>query len=162
MTTYGDGAANTMTTANANAKAKASAKVRKASRPVTHRSQVWQQSRAEGRASRAKGLDTGWTIFSYLIGGMIAYGAIGWGIGKAVHIGWLFPVGMLVGLAISLGFVIHRYGRQAAADQDAAASTAGKSSTPVKSSTPGMSKSKSNATGKKQDDGLGAVGRNDR
>jgi ATP synthase protein I len=121
MTTYGDGAANAMTTAKTNTTAKskktnttANAKTRKTSRPVTYRSQVWQRSKVEGHASRAKGLDTGWTIFSYLIGGMIAYGAIGWGIGKAVHIGWLFSVGMLVGLAISLGFVIHRYGRQAA------------------------------------------------
>ena len=62
--------------------------------------------------SRAEGLDTGWTVFSYLIGGMIAYGAIGWLIGRAVHIGLLFPLGMLAGLAISLGYVIYRFGRQ--------------------------------------------------
>jgi hypothetical protein len=43
---------------------------------------------------------------------MVAYGAIGWGIGKAVHVGLLFPIGMMVGLAISVGFVIYRYGRQ--------------------------------------------------
>jgi F0F1-type ATP synthase assembly protein I len=56
----------------------------------------------------AKG--TGYSIFSTLIAGMIAYGGIGWLIGRAVHISMLFPIGMLVGLAISLGWIIYRYG----------------------------------------------------
>jgi ATP synthase protein I len=67
---------------------------------------------AEGRV---QGLDTGWAVFSYLIGGMIAYGGIGWLIGRAVHVPLLFPAGMLVGMAISIGYIIHRYGRQGAA-----------------------------------------------
>lgn len=53
---------------------------------------------------------TGYTIFSYLIAGMLAYGGIGWLVGRAVHIQMLFPIGMLVGLAISLGWIIYRYG----------------------------------------------------
>jgi F0F1-type ATP synthase assembly protein I len=56
----------------------------------------------------AKG--TGYSIFSYLIAGMLAYGGIGWVIGHFTHIGMLFPIGMLVGLAISLGWIIYRYG----------------------------------------------------
>ncbi len=43
---------------------------------------------AEGRV---QGIDTGWAVFSYLIGGMIAYGGIGWLIGRAVHVSLLFP-----------------------------------------------------------------------
>jgi ATP synthase protein I len=70
---------------------------------------------AEGRAL---GLNVGWTVLSYLLSGMAAYGAIGWLVGRAVHISILFPIGMLVGLAISLGFVIWRYGRNAAAGTD--------------------------------------------
>jgi ATP synthase protein I len=62
-------------------------------------------------ASRAQGLNTGWTVFSYLLSGMAAYGGIGWLIGRAVHVEMLFPIGMLVGLAISIGFIIWRYGR---------------------------------------------------
>jgi ATP synthase protein I len=62
-------------------------------------------------ASRALGLSTGWNVFSYLIAGMLAYGGIGWLIGRAVHISLLFPLGMIVGLAISVGYVIYRYGR---------------------------------------------------
>jgi F0F1-type ATP synthase assembly protein I len=65
---------------------------------------------AEGRA---QGLDTGWTVFSYLIGGMIAYGAIGWLIGRAVHVALIFPLGMLLGMAISIAYIIHHYGRGA-------------------------------------------------
>jgi hypothetical protein len=42
---------------------------------------------------------------------MIAYGGIGWLIGRAVHVYMLFPIGMLVGLAISVGWIIYRYGR---------------------------------------------------
>jgi hypothetical protein len=54
---------------------------------------------------------TGWTIFSYLIAGMLAYGGIGWVIGHFTHVSLLFPIGMLVGLAISVGWIIYRYGR---------------------------------------------------
>ncbi len=74
---------------------------------------------ADGGAAargRAQGLEIGWTVFSYLIGGMIAYGGIGWLIGRAVHVAVLFPIGMLVGLGISLGYVIYRYGRPPRAD----------------------------------------------
>jgi F0F1-type ATP synthase assembly protein I len=68
-------------------------------------------TREEEAAGRAQGLNTGWTVFSYLLSGMAAYGLIGWLIGRAVHIAMLFPIGMLVGLAISIGFIIWRYGR---------------------------------------------------
>jgi len=72
------------------------------------------QAAAQGRA---QGLELGWTVFSYLLAGMAAYGAIGWLIGRAVHVPLLFPIGMLVGLAISLGYIIHRFGRQQAAER---------------------------------------------
>jgi F0F1-type ATP synthase assembly protein I len=68
-------------------------------------------TRSEEAAGRAQGLNTGWTVFSYLLSGMAAYGAIGWLVGRAVHVELLFPIGMLVGLAISIGFIIWRYGR---------------------------------------------------
>jgi len=68
--------------------------------------------------SRALGLNIGWTVFSYLLSGMAAYGLIGWLVGRAVHVSMLFPIGMLAGIAISLGFVIWRYGRNASASED--------------------------------------------
>jgi F0F1-type ATP synthase assembly protein I len=65
------------------------------------------------QAGRDSGLTkgTGYTIFSYLISGMLAYGGIGWVIGHFTHISLLFPIGMLIGLAISVGWIIYRYGR---------------------------------------------------
>ncbi len=72
----------------------------------------------QAAAGRAKGLEAGWTVLSYMIAGMVAYGAIGWLIGYATHIRILFPLGMLAGIAVSVGFVIYRYGRQGAADVD--------------------------------------------
>jgi ATP synthase protein I len=71
-----------------------------------------QWNRSQDAEGRAEGLATGWTVSSYLISGMVAYGGIGWLIGRAVHVQMLFPIGMLVGLAISIGFVIWRFGRQ--------------------------------------------------
>jgi ATP synthase protein I len=56
-------------------------------------------------------MGTGWTIFSYLIAGMLAYGGIGALIGHFTHIALLFPIGMLIGLAISIGWIIYKYGR---------------------------------------------------
>jgi F0F1-type ATP synthase assembly protein I len=56
-------------------------------------------------------MGSGWTIFSYLISGMLAYGGIGWVIGHFTHIELFFPIGMLIGLAISIGWIIYRYGR---------------------------------------------------
>jgi len=71
--------------------------------------------RTAAAQGRAEGLNVGWTVFSYLLSGMAAYGAIGWLIGRAVHVPVLLPVGMLAGLGISIGFIIYRYGVQAAA-----------------------------------------------
>lgn len=67
-------------------------------------------ARRASAENRAKGLDIGWTVFSYLLSGMAAYGVIGWLAGRALHVSLLFPLGMLVGLAISIGFIIYRYG----------------------------------------------------
>ena len=54
----------------------------------------------------------GWTVFSYLLSGMILYGAIGWGLGRwVVHSTLLFPIGMVVGLALAVVLVILRFGR---------------------------------------------------
>ena len=77
----------------------------------------WAAKRKMAAEGRAQGLDVGWTVFGYLISGMLAYGFIGWLIGRWARVELLFPIGMLVGLAISIGFIIHRYGRQAIVEQ---------------------------------------------
>jgi ATP synthase protein I len=50
----------------------------------------------------------GWTILSYLIGGMILYGFLGWLIGHWTGLPVLFPIGMLFGLASAIALVIFR------------------------------------------------------
>ncbi len=88
-------------------------------RPATgvRRAPVFRPRRAagdaggDGRDSPLPSRGAGWTVISYLISGMIAYGAIGWLVSWAVHETVIFPVGMLFGLGVSLGLVIYRYGR---------------------------------------------------
>jgi len=55
--------------------------------------------------------NAGWTIFSYLIAGMVVYGGLGWLIGHWIRHPIIFPLGMLAGLALSTAVIIHRYGR---------------------------------------------------
>ena len=55
---------------------------------------------------------TGWAIVSYLIGGMVLYGGIGWLIGRWTNIPILFPIGLLLGIGLSLGLIIFRFTRQ--------------------------------------------------
>jgi ATP synthase protein I len=67
---------------------------------------------AEGRVPGDQlSMGTGYTVFSYLIAGMLTYGGLGWVIGHFTHVSLLFPIGMLIGLAISVGWIIYRYGR---------------------------------------------------
>jgi uncharacterized membrane-anchored protein len=59
--------------------------------------------------------DAGYTALGYMLAGMIAYGAIGWAIGRAVHpslaLTVALPIGALLGLALGVTRVIYRYGR---------------------------------------------------
>jgi ATP synthase protein I len=67
-----------------------------------------------GGASRTDGpsqQNAGWTIFSYLLSGMLAYGLIGWLVSRVTRIALIFPVGMLVGLILAIVLIIFRYGR---------------------------------------------------
>jgi ATP synthase protein I len=84
----------------------------RAARPASRRLYQWGAAKRAGQASTEPAPPgTGWTILSYLLSGIVAYGAIGWLVGRAVHLTLLFPAGMLIGLGISTGFVIYRYGR---------------------------------------------------
>lgn len=55
--------------------------------------------------------DVGWRVFSYMIGGMAFYGGLGWLIGRWTGISVLFPLGMIVGLVLSLLMIIFRFTR---------------------------------------------------
>ena len=54
---------------------------------------------------------TGWAVVSYLIGGMVLYGGIGWLIGRWTHIDALFPIGLLLGIGLALALVVFRFTR---------------------------------------------------
>ena len=54
---------------------------------------------------------TGWAVVSYLIGGMVLYGGIGWLVGRWTHIDALFPIGILLGIGLSLALVVFRFTR---------------------------------------------------
>jgi ATP synthase protein I len=73
------------------------------------RTRALQADQAAAEAELTKG--SGWTVFSYLIAGMLAYGGIGWVIGHFTHVPLLFPIGMLIGVAIALGWIIYAFGR---------------------------------------------------
>ena len=53
----------------------------------------------------------GWRIFSYMIGGMAFYGGLGWLIGHWTGLTILFPLGMLVGIVLSILMIIFRFAR---------------------------------------------------
>ncbi|MGB6454570.1 MAG: hypothetical protein WBH47_08775 [Streptosporangiaceae bacterium] len=55
--------------------------------------------------------DDGWRVFSYMIGGMVMYGGLGWLIGHWLGISILFPLGMLLGLVLSILMIIFRFTR---------------------------------------------------
>ncbi len=64
-----------------------------------------------GAPRSGPGPGSGYTYLSYLLGGMLLYGFIGWLIGRWTHLPVLFPMGMLVGLALAVMLIIYRVTR---------------------------------------------------
>lgn len=64
-----------------------------------------EQPRTDGGQNEA------WSVFSYLISGMVVYGGIGWIAGRLTHLSFLFPVGMLTGLILGIVLILYRYGK---------------------------------------------------
>jgi len=54
----------------------------------------------------------GWRILSYLIGGMALYGAAGWLIDHFTGLTVLFPIGMILGIGLSIALIIFRETRR--------------------------------------------------
>ncbi len=53
----------------------------------------------------------GLTYLSYMIGGMVLYGGIGWLVGRWTNLPVLFPVGMIAGLGLAIALIIFRVTR---------------------------------------------------
>jgi len=58
-----------------------------------------------------RGPTDGWQVVSYMLGGMLLYGGIGWLVGRWTHLPVLFPVGMIAGLARAVALIIFRVSR---------------------------------------------------
>jgi F0F1-type ATP synthase assembly protein I len=63
------------------------------------------------RPSRPAREADGWQILSYMLGGMILYGGIGWLISHWTGIAVLFPLGMILGVGLSVAMIIFRFTR---------------------------------------------------
>jgi ATP synthase protein I len=55
--------------------------------------------------------NAGWSIFSYLIAGMVAYGLLGWLLATVTHTAVLLPLGAIAGLVVAIAGVVYKYGR---------------------------------------------------
>jgi len=53
----------------------------------------------------------GWQILSYMLGGMILYGGVGWLVSHWTGIAILFPLGMIFGIGLSTAMIIFRFTR---------------------------------------------------
>jgi ATP synthase protein I len=51
----------------------------------------------------------GWRVLSYLLGGMLIYGGLGWLVGHWTGIAVLFPLGMILGLGLGIATIVFRY-----------------------------------------------------
>jgi hypothetical protein len=68
--------------------------------------------RGRGIPAGSGGRSDGWAAFSYLLSGMIVYGGIGWVLGHwVIHSALIFPLGMVLGLALATVLVVFRFGR---------------------------------------------------
>jgi hypothetical protein len=54
--------------------------------------------------------DDAWRAFAYLLTGPLTFGGIGWLIDRWAGTGWLTPVGIVGGMALSLYLIWFRYG----------------------------------------------------
>lgn len=53
-----------------------------------------------------------WSIFGYLLSGLLFWGGVGWGLDKWLGTSYLLLVGLLVGMGASLYLVWLRFGRE--------------------------------------------------
>lgn len=78
---------------------------------MTTGSQQPGQGGGPDQESRPPRESDGWRILSYMLGGMILYGGIGWLVGHLTGISVLFPLGMILGIGLSIAMIIFRFTR---------------------------------------------------
>jgi ATP synthase protein I len=73
-----------------------------------------QQGRTSVAASRG---DEGWAAFSYLFGGVIVYGGLGWLLDRWLHTAFFLPTGILGGMGLAL-YTIYARGFRAGTTEE--------------------------------------------
>jgi len=65
----------------------------------------------------SKGADEGWAVLSTLISGFVVFGGIGWLLDRWWGTHLMVPIGVIVGMALSIYAVVMQFGRPDAAGQ---------------------------------------------
>jgi len=67
----------------------------------------------------SKGADEGWAVLSTLISGFVVFGGIGWLLDRWWGTHLMVPIGVIVGMALSIYAVVMQFGRPDAAGKEA-------------------------------------------
>ena len=79
--------------------------------PVDKPAALGQQQSDQEQPQQLVRQSDGWQILSYMLGGMILYGGIGWLVSHFTGIAILFPLGMILGIGLSIALIIFRFTR---------------------------------------------------
>lgn len=88
-------------------------------RPLRNRPVLSGPAASGNPVSEPDGMAKGMAILSYLVGGIIVYGGLGFLGAHFLHLVFLLPVGIFVGVGLSLYLIITRYGDLGSASTDA-------------------------------------------
>ncbi len=61
-------------------------------------------------SSSSPSSDVGMRIFASLLAGIVAYGGLGWLADQTLDSKWFMPLGMVIGLVLSVYAIIRKYG----------------------------------------------------
>jgi F0F1-type ATP synthase assembly protein I len=67
----------------------------------------------------SKGADEGWAVLSTLISGFVVFGGIGWLLDRWWDTHLMVPIGLIVGMALSIYAVVMQFGRPDAVSNEA-------------------------------------------
>ncbi len=67
----------------------------------------------------SKGADEGWAVLSTLISGFVVFGGIGWLLDRWWDTHLMVPIGLIVGMALSIYAVVMQFGRPGAVSNEA-------------------------------------------
>ncbi len=63
-------------------------------------------------SNHGTGHDEAYTALSYLLAGLLLYGGLGWLGDRVLHTWWLTPLGIVLGMVLSIYMIIRRFNRE--------------------------------------------------